>query len=312
LIFLTKFGKRYSGTEFEIINRILLGSVILDDTAAIAVRSLDFTNVFIEDNNVEVAITSSELIESREFNSKVSVYGNYVVQDLNKLSWNITTDLESGLSEASDTTYYLYLSDKGERVMSDKRPYDRNDLNGFYHPYNTWRCIGVCYNDSSDDLIFSDEVKYNPEIEKRVSSLREIQNQGVDGSSSSAGTYSTRVINTFIKLNGDFVKVDSNQFILCEGVYDIDVQASSYACSDSRLRLQNITDSLTTYVSNNHSFTGSVQVNALLSTRFQITNAKTFELQQYAGVTQSGGLGNSSNVIGEDETYLEILISKVG
>jgi hypothetical protein len=154
--------KRYSGTEFEIINRMLIGIIALDDTACIATRSGDFTNTFQDLNNVELEINSTEIVTSKNFSSRVSVYGGEVVQDLNKLSWNMTTDLESGLSEASSTKYYAYISTKGERIISDQKPYLRKDLKGLYHPYHTWRSVGRFFNDSSSDIVrASDYVKFN-------------------------------------------------------------------------------------------------------------------------------------------------------
>ncbi|MCK5711512.1 MAG: hypothetical protein KAI25_02235, partial [Hyphomicrobiaceae bacterium] len=144
--------KRYSGTEFVIINRIPVGIVVIDGTACIASRSFDFANSFSDANNVEVTINSTEIIESISLNNKFNVYGSSVVQDATKIQWNITTDLESGVVEASSTMYYLYISDEGESVIGDERPLLRSDLGGHYHPYHNWRCLGAAYNDGSSDL----------------------------------------------------------------------------------------------------------------------------------------------------------------
>lgn len=144
--------KRYSGVSFEVIDRILVGQVVSDDTNTIASRSSDFSNRFREDNNVELDIFSTEIIRASAGSSRVNVYGTEIMVDISKLNWNITTDLETGLTESSDTFYYLYLSDKGEEIISDKRPYKRPDLKGHYHPYHSWRCVGLIYNDSSSDF----------------------------------------------------------------------------------------------------------------------------------------------------------------
>ena len=144
--------KRYSGTEFVIINRILVGMVVLDATNAIATRTSDLTNKFSDFNNVDLDISSTEIIKSKSFSSRLNVYGTEVTQDLNKLSWNITTDLEGGLTEAISTVYYLYVSIDGERIISDEKPYFREDLKGDYHPYHTWRLVGMAYNDASSNF----------------------------------------------------------------------------------------------------------------------------------------------------------------
>lgn len=144
--------KRYSGTEFEIINRTLVGQVVMDDTACIAYRCLDFTRNFSENNNVEVELESTSVVRSLEPSSRISVYGTEVVQDNAKLDWNITTDLESGLTEAASTLYYMYLSEEGQRIISDEKPHYRADLKGDYHPYHSWRLVGFTFNDSSSDF----------------------------------------------------------------------------------------------------------------------------------------------------------------
>jgi hypothetical protein len=55
-------------------------------------------------------------------------------------------------TEQASTMYYLYVTDKGETVISDISPYFRSDLFGEYHPHNPWRCVGLAYNDASSDI----------------------------------------------------------------------------------------------------------------------------------------------------------------
>lgn len=152
--------KRYSGTTFEIINRILVGEIVSDDTNTIASRSLDFSNPYNDFSNIDVDIQTSEIVESRLKSNVVNVYGTQIQIDFNKIQWNITTDLETGLIEAPDTKYFLYLSDEGQTVISDQKPFLRNDLKGKYHPYHSWRCVGEIYNDSSSDIDFVASLQY--------------------------------------------------------------------------------------------------------------------------------------------------------
>jgi len=145
--------KRYSGISWDIINRILIGNVVSDDTDTIASRSGDFSNNFEDTNNVDIEIFSTEIIKSKEMQGRINVYGTEVQIDHTFLGWNITTDLESPLVEAPDTTYYIYLSDQGEPVISNEKPYYREDLKGSYHPYHSWRVIGSLFNDNSSDIV---------------------------------------------------------------------------------------------------------------------------------------------------------------
>lgn len=145
--------KRYSGTSWEIINRTLIGQVVADDTACIGARSMDFSNAFSDFNNIEVQVQSTEIIESVKTEGSVSVYGQSIHLANNQIDWNITTDLEGALTEQATTLYYLYISENGQRIISDEKPHWRADLKGDYHPYHSWRLLGITFNNSSNDFI---------------------------------------------------------------------------------------------------------------------------------------------------------------
>jgi microcystin-dependent protein len=113
---------------------------------------MDFSKTYSNTNNAFVVKKSNEVVEVRELSSRISVYGIDINVDLNKLSWNITTNLDTGLTEAINTTYYCYLSENGKPIISDYKPYERLDLNGFYHPYESWRCIAKFYNNASSEI----------------------------------------------------------------------------------------------------------------------------------------------------------------
>lgn len=160
--------KRYSGVSWDIINRILIGQVVSDDTNTIASRSLDFFNSFSELNNIDVEVDTTEVIKTRMIENKVNVYGTEIVTNLNGHTWNITTDLESPQTEASDTYYYLYLSDENQEIMSSTKPYIRKDLKGYYHPHHSWRCVGVTRNNSSNDLESAYSNPFNKDVDIAV------------------------------------------------------------------------------------------------------------------------------------------------
>ena len=147
-----KVWKIYSGASFDIINRVLTGEVVSDSTNTIASRSYDFSNQFKELNNIELDIYSTEIVRSKSLQGRISVYGTEIQIDHSFLGWNIITDLESPLTEAVSTVYYLYISDEGQRIISATKPYWREDLKGDYHPYHSWRLVGMGYNDSSSNF----------------------------------------------------------------------------------------------------------------------------------------------------------------
>jgi hypothetical protein len=148
-----KVWKRYDGANFIEINRTLLGMVVIDGTNCIASRSIDSSKSYSDFIDLEVTLESTTVVRSAKSHSSISVYGQTKEWLGAPVTWDITADLESGLTEATSTLYYLYITTEGETIISDERPYNRRaDLKGFYHPYHTWRFVGVCYNDGSSDL----------------------------------------------------------------------------------------------------------------------------------------------------------------
>ena len=149
--------KRYDGASFQIINRILIGVVGIDSSNCVCARSFDTFAKYEETNNIEVEIQTTEIVQFKNQNSKINVYGNEFEYGFNHESWNMTTDLASSAdmynaTEQASTTYYLYLSDAGETIISDISPHFRPDLKGWYHPHNTWRLAGKAHNDGSSDI----------------------------------------------------------------------------------------------------------------------------------------------------------------
>ena len=142
--------KRYSGSEFVELNRILLGVVVADDSNVLATRSADFNFSFSNQNNIELRKDTDEIIKTKNQNNLISVYGNLL--NLSEIGWNITTDLVTGLTEADSTTYYLYLSRSGQPIIDIQEPILRRELHGYYHPIQSWRCVGEVFNDSDGDL----------------------------------------------------------------------------------------------------------------------------------------------------------------
>jgi hypothetical protein len=144
--------KRYNGAEWEIINRMPIGLVFMDDTACIATRSFDFDLDYDDLNSIELELASTEILQSINTTNKISVYGDELVFKGGKMFWNITTSLLTGLTEASDQFYYIYVTEKGQLVGDIEKPYSRSDLMGYYHPHHSWRCIARLYNNASGDL----------------------------------------------------------------------------------------------------------------------------------------------------------------
>ncbi len=149
--------KRYDGAAFQIINRVLIGMFINSNTACVGARCIDFFAKYEDTNTMSLEKFSTEIVKGSKLNQKVRVAGHTFDFGNSVPAWNITTDLASAddmysATEQASTMYYLYVTDKGETVISDISPYFRSDLFGEYHPHNPWRCVGLAYNDTSSDI----------------------------------------------------------------------------------------------------------------------------------------------------------------
>lgn len=157
--------KRFSGSAFVVINRIPIGLVVTDTANTVASRSFDLSKIFSDYNTIDLEKESDSLIKSIEAQNRISVYGSTINYDFSHVRWDFATDIESGV-EASNQIYYLYVTQDGESIISIEKPYQRQDLKGQYHPYNTWRSVGNVFNDGSSN--FEDPFPVDPNAKVEV------------------------------------------------------------------------------------------------------------------------------------------------
>lgn len=144
--------KKYSGTTFAASSSTLVGICVQDTTNTIGARSFEFFLNYDEMNTFEVIAESNSQVKTR-LPGKANVWGTIVSNDQSLFTWDMTLDLDSGVVEGANTDYYFYLTEEGDKIISDVRPYNRfHDLRGFYHPYNSWRCVGYARNNGSSNL----------------------------------------------------------------------------------------------------------------------------------------------------------------
>lgn len=144
--------KRYDGAAWQVVNRILIGYAVIDTANCVATRCVDFSKVYSSDNTFRLEkATASTLQTITDFENTISVYGNNFYYN-GRLTWDMATDLESGVTEAADTIYYFYITDEGGVKISDEAPNYFRERGGGYHPFHTWRFVARGVNDSSFDL----------------------------------------------------------------------------------------------------------------------------------------------------------------
>lgn len=147
--------KRYDGVNFINVDRILIGLVVIDTSNCVASRSFGFAKDFSDLNSISFnpdGFTDTTIF-TKDIDNIISVNSKEVLFRYDQLTFDITDDLASGVIEAANTTYYCYLSEEGQKIIDTERPYRYNPfIQGYYHPYNTWRCVGSFDNDGSSDI----------------------------------------------------------------------------------------------------------------------------------------------------------------
>lgn len=145
--------KTYGVGSFSVANAVLVGICIQDTTNTVAARSFEFFKNYDELNGLEIIASSNTQVKTRYPGGTISAWGTTIKNDHNIHTWDMTLDLESGVTEAASTYYYFYITETGDKIISDKKPHDRRgDLLGYYHPSQSWRCVGWAFNNSSSHL----------------------------------------------------------------------------------------------------------------------------------------------------------------
>jgi hypothetical protein len=148
----TTAWKTYNSTTWVQANAILIGVSAQDTAACVAARTFDSYNTATSDNNVFLEWVSNTTVQARDMFSQANVFGSQNRFGTTRPTWDITQDLDSGISETTNTNYFFYLKESGNAVISDRAPYYRRDLSGLYHSAETWRCFGWVHNDSSTNF----------------------------------------------------------------------------------------------------------------------------------------------------------------
>jgi len=310
--------KRYDGASFQIINRTIVGMVVIDDTNCVAARSFDFYQKFSEENTIEIEINSTEIIKAKNQDSVVSVMGERFDFQKTLPSWNITTDLAAAVdmydaTEQASTDYYLYLKDTGDIVISDISPYKRGDLAGYYHPHNPWRCIGICFNDSGSDIVAASYVPYNSEITEQEVTIKDIKAQNTPGGGFTQDAWQTRDLNS-IDGNVDISTIDTNQFLVLPGAENVIKAAPmAYEVIRHQSALYNDTDSsFEEYGETMFASTGN-DINTISKVEHIFTKdvSKFFEIQHKCASTRgTDGFGNEANIANEIYTQVTLIRRK--
>jgi hypothetical protein len=158
-----------------------------------------------------------------------------------------------------------------------------------------------------------------PLLQPRIATLSDVKANGTSAPNSTAGTFVARELNTLSDPTGIVTSLASNQFTLTSGEYYIEASAPGQGngpstMGGSKLRLRNVTDSVTALVgSSERSTTVSgvgITVKNEVKGTLTIPSTKTFELQHFSSSTATGGFGFAVSS-GESEVYAVVKITKI-
>lgn len=167
--------KVYGVSSFAAANAILIGVCLQDATNTVAARGFDPFKAVSDLNTLSLEVFDATQVRAKRKGGIAHVYGTKIEYYSDIARWDMDTDLDTGLTEAADTTYYLYITEEGESIISTEAPMDRSeDLFGLYHPHQTWRCFGQVYNNASSNfeavLSYNDESINNYALSHKVAS----------------------------------------------------------------------------------------------------------------------------------------------
>lgn len=147
------YWKYYDSSNFVSAGAMLVGICLQDSSGTKAARGFDYFKNYSSQNSIEIEKISATEVRARDNGGELNVFGTTLRFPVDVLRWDITTDRDTGISESASTTYYCYVKENGDTVLSTVAPMERSsDLKGLYHPYETWRAVGEFFNDSSSDI----------------------------------------------------------------------------------------------------------------------------------------------------------------
>lgn len=162
----TTAWKTYNSTTWVDANAILIGMTIQDTVACIAARTFDSFKAPSALNTANLIVTSDTQVQA-DRGAEISVFGTTNRFQHSAPVWDITSDLESGMAESPGQQYFCYMKENGDTVLSDRHPLLRRDLQGLYHPAQTWRALGSVYNSTAATAFLTPATTYR-ELNSKV------------------------------------------------------------------------------------------------------------------------------------------------
>lgn len=145
----------------------------------------------------------------------------------------------------------------------------------------------------------------------KYAKISDTKTSGTAAAVMGAASWVTRELNTEDSDVDGIVTISANQFSLITGTYIIRAESPVYRPDRHVTRLRNITDSADTLIGTAeyaNSIDNGAVTRSVISGRFTIASAKTFEIQHYLETAANAGVATNS---GADEIYATVELWKV-
>jgi hypothetical protein len=170
--------KRWNGSAFVIETVLPVGWVLVNSSGnSIASRSFDLTKKYERTfSGDEPLVRSVDVMGILGSELTVSVYGK-LLKYKSRNSYNFTLNTNAGLiqwnfndpnifdvgtTRAINTLYHLYITPQGQPKISTTLAHYRQELQGWYHPFANWRCVGEAITNATGSGNFiSQQDNYN-------------------------------------------------------------------------------------------------------------------------------------------------------
>lgn len=145
--------KTFNSTTWVTAHATLIGVCAQETAATVGARAFDvYTNV-VNESTIKLDYVSAAQVQARDFFGTAYVRANKVRYETSRPVWDMTLNLDTGLTESASKTYFTYLNEAGKVIISDEKPYKNYGiLAGHYHPYETWKALGTFENNAASDI----------------------------------------------------------------------------------------------------------------------------------------------------------------
>lgn len=156
--------KTWNSVAWQTANATLIGICAQDGTACKVARTFDKYKATSDLNTVYFngpidsnGAASFSIAQVSQMYAKASVFGTLINFQTSLPTVNAGTNWD-GAGSANYAAFF-YLKESGQLVCSQVPPLMRYDLDGLYHPFNTWRALAVAQTGTSGSASFTPPVK---------------------------------------------------------------------------------------------------------------------------------------------------------